>query len=154
MGGTKHGQMKSEVTQAIEALPPHYRLDVGAFGDQFGAPERTSRLWGTLLPATPVNRADAISWVNGPATNPGGGTPMYLALESTCALYSPGLKTLALVTDGYANTGGGANQILTDIPQWWSAFDNCQLNAVCIGAGGATFVQSLVALVGGSYIAI
>jgi hypothetical protein len=40
-----------------------------------------------------------------------------------------------------------------DFPGWWSKFEECELVCICIGGGGAGFMQSLASLAGGTYIA-
>jgi hypothetical protein len=154
MAGSKIATVRAEVTAVISALPPHFRFDVSVFGDQFGAPNYTTRLWGTLTHATQANKGAAIAWVNGPTLNPGGGTPTYAAIKSSCAQYPVGLRTMALLTDGMPNTGGGTSQVLADFPSWWFKFDDCELIAVCVGGAGASFMQVLASLSGGTYIAI
>ncbi len=160
MAGSKIATVRAEMIATINALPAHYRFELIAFGDQFGvAASYSSPLWGTLLPATPVNQNSAVTWINGPALNPGGGSPAYAALKNTCATYLPSnLKYIAFVTSGYPNTSGSASQVLADFPQWWQPAGDCHLYSICVGGGGASFMQQLAALANattsGTYIAI
>ncbi len=155
MFGSRVAVMRAEMNSSISGLLPHHRIDLAAFGDQFGIVNYYSHcMWAsTDLPMTAANRSVAINWVNGPATNPGGGTPTYAALKNACQLYPANLKGMFLITDGYPNTSGSASLILADFPSWWSKFPDCHLTGVCIGGGGASFVQALVSLAGGTYVA-
>jgi hypothetical protein len=155
MSGAKVAALRAEMTTAVNALPPHYKLDLLSYGDQFGVAQNyNTKLWGSVLPATPANKITAVNWVNGPALNPGGGTPTYNAMKDACQTYSPGLKGYFLVTDGYPNTGGSASQILSDVPAWWGLFDECHFYGGDIGGGAASFMQALAGLLQGDYIAM
>jgi Mg-chelatase subunit ChlD len=154
MSGSKVAALRTETTSVINALTVDDELDCVAFGTQFGAQDNYSKfLWEGLLPATEGNRSAAASWVNGPALNPGGGTPTYACLKKSCQVYPSDLTKMFLVTDGYPNTSGSASQILADFPQWWLKFEETELVCVCIGGGGASFMQQLAALAGGTYVA-
>jgi hypothetical protein len=154
MAGSKVAALRAEAVSIINSLPPHYRLDAVAFGDQFGATSAyNAKHWGSVQPMTQANQGSVTNWVNGPSLNPGGGTPLYPALKDTIYTYRPSLKTLIVISDGYPNTGGSSNLILADMPGWWSAMDDCSFIGVCIGGGGASFMQQICALTGGTYIA-
>jgi hypothetical protein len=154
MYGSKVASLRAETTGVINSLVEDDELDCVAYGDQFGAGAAYSKyLWEGLLPATDGNRSAAANWVNGPALNPGGGTPTYAALKKACMTYPADLGKMFVVTDGYPNTSGSAAQILIDFPGWWSKFEECELVCICIGGGGAGFMQSLASLAGGTYIA-
>ena len=105
-------------------------------------------------PATSGNKSAAIAWVNGPATNPGGGTPTYACLKTACQVYPVDLGKMFLLTDGSPNVSGSASQILADFPAWWTHFTDCTLVCICIGGVGSaqTFMQQLAALAGGIYV--
>ena len=146
--------LRSETTAVIQALTEADELDACAYDSMTPAAQHyTKFMWQTLLPATEGNKSSAVSWVNGPATNPGGGTPSYPALKRSCEIYPTDLTKMFFVTDGQPNTGGGAAQILADFPGWWGKFEECEFVAVSIGGGGASFMQSLAALAGGVYVA-
>jgi len=155
MGGSRVATLRAETTTTIGLLDEDHEFDCVAFGDQFGPAQHYSKfMWGTLLPATEGNKTAAISWVNGPSTNPGGGTPTYACLKRSCEVYPADLEQMFLVSDGWPNTSGSASQILADFPGWWAKFTDCELVCVCIGGGGADFMQNLAALAGGRYIAV
>jgi hypothetical protein len=154
MGGSRIATLRAETTGTIGDLTEDDEFDCVAYGSQFPSSQDYSVfLWGTLLPATEGNKSSAISWVNGSATNPGGGTPTYACLKKSCQVYPSDLDKMFLITDGYPNTSGSSSQILADFPGWWAKFEDCELIAVCIGGGGASFMQQLAALAGGTYIA-
>jgi hypothetical protein len=154
MGGSNIATLRAETTATISELTEDDEFDMCAYGDQFGAAQSYSTyMWGSLLPASEGNKSTAITWVNGSATNPGGGTPSYPALQHACSVYPSDLNKLFFITDGYPNTGGSAGQILADFPAWWTNFSDCELVCVCIGGGGASFMQDLAALAGGTYVA-
>ncbi len=154
MMGSKMAVQRQEATNLIASLPEHYRFNLAAFGTQFGAPSYVSHFRGSSVMATAANRSAATNWIHGPILNPGtGGTPTYQALNGVILANSPGLKTLVLMTDGYPNSTGGTSQILADLPQWWSGMDDCHFIGVCIGGGGASFMQACAALLGGVYVA-
>jgi len=155
MGGSRIASLRAETTATISDLTEDDEFDCVAYGDQFGVSANYSKfMWTGLLPATEGNKSSAISWVNGPSTNPGGGTPTYACLKKSCEVYPSDLTKMILVTDGYPNTSGSASQILADFPGWWSKFTDAELICICIGGGGASFMQSLAALAGGTYIAV
>jgi hypothetical protein len=153
MSGSKMATLRAETTGVIAELTEDDELDCVAYGDQFGGPDYSRFMWQALLPATDGNKGAATSWVNGPSLNPGGGTPSYPCLKKSCQVYPADLTKMFFVTDGYPNTGGGAGQILADFPGWWSKFTECELICICIGGGGASFMQSLATLAGGTYVA-
>lgn len=156
MYGSRIATVRAETTAVIQDLTEDDEFDCVAYGDQFGVGQNYSKfMWGALLPATEGNRTSAISWVNGPSTNPGGGTPTYACLKRSCQVYPADLTKMFLLTDGSPNTSGSSSQILADFPTWWTKFTDCQLICVCIGgySGAATFMQQLAALAGGVYIA-
>ncbi len=154
MMGSKMAVLRQETTNVIAALTDADELDCVAFGSQFNPQQHYSVfLWEALLPATEGNRSAATNWVNGPTMNPGGGTPTYACLKRACQVYPGDLTKMFLVTDGYPNTTGGTSQILADFPQWWSKFEETELVCICIGGGGASFMQALAALANGTYVA-
>ena len=154
MYGSRIATVRAETTATIGDLTEDDEFDCVAFGDQFGSSQYYSKfMWGTLLPGTDGNKSSAISWVNGPSTNPGGGTPSYACLKRSCEVYPADLDKMFFLSDGYPNTSGSSSQILADFPGWWAKFTDCELICVCIGGGGASFMQQLAALAGGSYIA-
>lgn len=155
MYGSRVASLRAETTSVIQLLNENDEIDAVAYGSQFPAAQHYSVfMWGALLPCTDGNKNSAIAWVNGPATNPGGGTPTYACLKRSCELYPADLDQMFLVTDGYPNISGSASQILADFPGWWTKFNDCTLIAVCIGGGGASFMQQLAALApNGTYIA-
>ncbi|MBX3461162.1 MAG: VWA domain-containing protein [Planctomycetes bacterium] len=154
MYGSRVASMRAETTTVIQKLNEHDEIDAVAYGSQFPAAQHYSVfMWGALLPCTDGNKSSAIAWVNGPATNPGGGTPTYACLKRSCEVYPANLDQMFLITDGYPNVSGSASQILADFPSWWGKFTKARFFAVCIGGGGASFMQQLATLAGGTYIA-
>ena len=155
MGGSRIATVRSETTTAIGKLTEDDEIDCVAYGSQFPVAQSYSKfMWGALLPCTAGNKAAAINWVNGPSTNPGGGTPTYACLEKSCQVYPSDLDQMFLLTDGSPNVSGSASQILADFPAWWSKFVDAEFVAVCIGGSGPAqdFMMSLAALAGGTYI--
>ncbi|MCG3182098.1 MAG: hypothetical protein ICCCNLDF_00159 [Planctomycetes bacterium] len=154
MYGSRIATLRAETTATIGDLTEDDEFDVAAYGGQFpSTQDYTKFMWGTLLPGTDGNKSSAVSWVNGPSTNPGGMTPSYACLKKCCQVYPADLDKFFFITDGYPNITGSSSQILADFPGWWSKFTDCELIAVCIGGGGASFMQQLAALAGGSYVA-
>jgi hypothetical protein len=154
MSGSNIATLRAETTATITDLTEDDEFDCAAYGGQFSAAAAYSTyLWEALLPGTDGNKSAAISWVNGSATNPGGMTPSYAALQKACNVYPSDLNKFFFITDGYPNITGSASQILADFPGWWSNFSDCDLVCVCIGGGGASFMQDLAALAGGTYVA-
>lgn len=154
MYGSRMATLRAEATTVIAALTEDDEFDCVAYGGQFGATQNYCKfMWGSLLPATDANKAAATSWVNGPSLNPGGMTPTYACLQTSCNVYPADLDKMFLVTDGYPNITGSSTQILADFPGWWSKFQDAELICICIGGGGATFMQQLAALAGGTYVA-
>lgn len=151
MYGSKMASLRSETTGVIQDLTEDDELDCMAYGGQFSSTGYVKYMWGALLPATDGNKNSAISWVNGPTMNPGGGTPSYAALQSACQTYPVDLDKFFFITDGYPNEP--AATILAAFPGWWAKFEDCELICVCIAGGGASFMQQLAALAGGTYIA-
>lgn len=156
MYGSRIATVRAETTAVIQALTENDEFDAVAYGSQFPVSQHYSVfMWGTLLPATDGNKASAISWVNGPSTNPGGGTPTYACLKQSCNIYPADLDKMFLLTDGSPNTSGTASQILADFPSWWNKFSSdTKLVAICIGGGSSaqTFMQQLAYLANGIYI--
>ena len=151
--GSRIASLRAETTALIAELTEDDELDCVAYGGQFSGTGYVKYMWGSLLPASEANKSSATSWVNGPSMNPGGMTPSYAALQSACNTYPSDLDKFLFVTDGYPNITGSSSQILADFPGWWSKFTDCELICICIGGGGATFMQQLAALAGGTYIA-
>ena len=153
MGGSRIATLRAETTSVIGDLTEDDEFDCAAYGGQFpSAQNYTKFMWGTLLPGTDGNKSSAISWVNGSSMNPGGMTPSYACLKTTCATYPSDLTKFFFLTDGYPNITGSASQILADFPAWWSKFTDTEMICICIGGGGADFMQQLAAIAGGSYI--
>lgn len=156
MYGSRIATVRAEASSAISGLNEDDEIDCVAYGSQFPAAQDYSKfMWGTLLPATEGNKSAAISWINGPSTNPGGGTPTYACLKKSCQVYPADLDKMFLLTDGAPNVSGSASQILADFPGWWSKFAGAEFVAICIGGSGSaqTFMLQLAALAGGTYIA-
>ena len=154
MYGSRIASVRQETSNVISQLTEDDEFDAAAYGDQHGYPTYTQFMWGGLQPATEANKSAALSWVNGSATNPGGGTPTYACLRTACQVYPADLDKMFLLTDGYPNTSGSASQILADFPAWWTHFNDCTLVCVCIGGVGSAqqFMQQLAAQAGGIYI--
>ncbi len=154
MYGSRIASVRQETTNVISLLTENDEFDACAYGSQFAAPTYTTFMWGGLQPATSGNKSSAINWVNGSATNPGGGTPTYACLKTACQVYPVDLDKMFLLTDGYPNVSGSASQILADFPAWWTHFTDCTLVCICIGGVGSaqTFMQQLAAQAGGIYI--
>jgi hypothetical protein len=154
MSGSGIATLRAETTATMSDLTEDDEFDAAAYGGQFSPSEAYSTyMWGTLLPGTDGNKSAAISWVNGSATNPGGMTPSYAALQKACQVYPADLNKFIFLTDGFPNITGSAAQILADFPGWWSKFTDCELVCVCVNGGGAAFMQDLASLAGGVYIA-
>ncbi|MCB9893001.1 MAG: hypothetical protein H6839_00965 [Planctomycetes bacterium] len=154
MGGSRIATLRAETTSTIGDLTEDDEFDCAAYGGQFSSSESyTKFMWGAILPGTDGNKTSATNWVNGSSTNPGGMTPSYACLQKTCQTYPAELTKFFFITDGYPNITGSASQILADFPGWWSKFTDCELVAVCIGGGGADFMQQLAAIAGGTYVA-
>lgn len=152
MYGSKMASLRAEATGVIQELNEYDELDCMAYGGQFAATGGVKFMWGALLPATDGNKNAAISWVNGPTMNPGGGTPSYAALQQGCQTYPADLDQFFFVTDGYPNESPAT--ILAAFPGWWNKFEDCRLICICIAGGGASFMQQLAASVdNGVYIA-
>jgi hypothetical protein len=158
MHGNRIATVRAETVSVISELTESDEFDVSSYGSQFPASQHFSKfMWGALLPATEGNKASAISWVNGPSTNPGGMTPSYPNLKRMCEIYPADLTKMFFLTDGYPNwpsgTGSAAN-ILADFPGWFSKFEDCHFIAICIGGVGSAqqFMQQLAAIAGGTYI--
>lgn len=157
MGGSRIATVRQETTSTINDMTEDDEFDCVAYGSQFGVNNDYSRfMWGALLPATDGNKAAATAWVNGPNTNPGGGTPTYACLKKSCQVYPADLDKMFLLTDGSPNTSGSSAQILADSPPWFTKFDDdFKLVCICIGGSGsaAQFMQQLASLHNGIYIA-
>lgn len=156
MGGSRIATVRAETTATIGDLTDDDEFDCVAYGSQYPQNQDYSVfMWGSLLPGTSSNKSAAISWVNGPSTNPGGGTPTYACLQASCTLYPADLTKMFLLTDGGPNVSGSAAQILADFPSWWTKFSETDLICICIGGSGTAqqFMQQLAALAGGTYIA-
>lgn len=152
MSGSAVASMRAETGGVVTALTEDDEFDCVSFGGQFSASNGYCVfMWEALLPATEGNKSSAISWINGSATNPGGGTPSFEALQRAIPVYPSDLDKFFFLTDGYPNSGAGP--ILSAFPGWWSHYSDCELVCVCIGGGGASFMQDLAALAGGTYIA-
>jgi hypothetical protein len=154
MAGAKSITLRNQMIAQVNSLPPYYKFDLVAYGDQFGiSAGYNTKCWGATLFATASNRAAAINWLNGPAMNPAGSTSPLAEPLGTCLSWYSGyqLKSFVAVTDGVSSS---SSQILANFPTWWSVYDDCFLTAASVGGGGASFMQQLATLSGGSYIAI
>jgi hypothetical protein len=152
---TRIHNLRVEIVNVISQLTENDFFDCIAFGDQFGIGNHYCRfLWGALMPATENNKTNAINWIMGPTLTPGSGTPAYAALKRACETSPKDLDKMFFVSDGYPNTSGNAARILSDFPGWWNKFENTTFIAICIGGGGAHFMQQLAALADGKYIAV
>jgi len=157
MWGPRIATVRAETVAAISELTEDDEFDCCAYGSQYPAQNSyTVWLWQGLQAATDGNKSAATTWVNGPATNPGGGTPTYACLQACCSLYPSDLGKMFLLTDGGPNVSGSAAQILADFPGWWNNFEDCELVAICIGGNGSaiSFMQALAALGGGIFISV
>jgi hypothetical protein len=155
MYGSRIQTVRAETTNVITLLTEDDEFDCVAYGSQFPSTEDYSKfMWLGLMPATDTNKVSAIAWVNGPSTNPGGGTPTYACLKKSCQLYPADLDKMFLLTDGAPNISGSASQILADFPGWWQKFELTELVAICIGGSSQAqnFMKQLAALAGGTYI--
>jgi hypothetical protein len=107
-------------------------------------------MWGTLLPATDGNKAAATSWINGPAMNSSGWTPLYESLRRSMEVYPAELNVFFLVTDGACLKQA---MILSELPTWFQKFEDCRFVGVYVPPGCPQFVQQMVAVVDGTYVA-
>jgi hypothetical protein len=100
-------RVKTELSNAITALPPETRFGILAFSHQLD-------LWGgsrVLRPATQENKANAVSWVR--ALRAQGATRTDLALEEALSL--PEVDSIFLLTDGAPQDfGDGAARLAID----------------------------------------
>jgi hypothetical protein len=155
MSGASIATVRAEATSMLGEMDETFEIDCVAYGSQFPVSQSySSFMWGTLLPCNEANKASAIAWVNGSATNPGGGTPTYACLQKSCQVYPADLQQMFLLTDGEPNVSGSASQILADFPGWWTKFEDCEMVAICIGGSPSAqeFMMTLAALAGGTYI--
>lgn len=146
MAGSRIASLRAEATNTIGALSDSDEFDCMSYGTQFA--DSTMELWGGLQPATDGNKTAATNFVNGPACNPGGGTPTHRALEKACNIYPEDLTKMFLLTDGAPNATGSASQILAHFPAWWGKFpQECVLVCICIGGVGeaVNFMRDLAA---------
>lgn len=156
MGGTRVDSMRAEVVSAIDQMDSSYELDCVAFGSQFPAVEDYSVfMWAQLLTANSGNKSAAIDWVNGPTTNPGGGTPTYPCVKAAADWYPPELGSMILITDSAPNTAGSALQLLADAPTWWTKFQDCRMECVALSpyASVLEYIHALSSVLGGGYVA-
>ena len=154
MYGSRMATLRAEAIGMIAQLTEEDEFDCVAYGGQFSASQDYCKfMWGAPLPATDANKAVGTSWVSGPSLNPGGATPTYACLHKSCHVYPIDLDKMFLVTDGHPNITGSAAQIIADFPGWWSRFAGAELVCICIGGGGASFMQQLAAIAGGTYVA-
>ena len=153
MWGSRIATVRAESSSTIGDLTEDDEFDCVAYDSAVSG--YTTFLWGAILPATEGNKSAAVVWINGPALNPGGGTPTYAALQQSISTYPADLDKLFLLTDGSPNVSGGASAILADFPGWWTKMIDCDLICICIGGSGTaqTFMQQLAASAGGTYIA-
>lgn len=146
MAGSRIASLRAEATNTIGALSDSDEFDCMSYGTQFA--DSTMELWGGLQPATDGNKTAATNFVNGPACNPGAGTPTHRALEKACSIYPDDLSKMLLLTDGAPNATGSASQILAHFPAWWGKFpQECVLVCICIGGVGeaVNFMRDLAA---------
>lgn len=153
MAGSRIASLRAECTSTINGLAETDEFDCMSYGTQFS--DSTMELWGGLMPATSGNKQHAINFVNGPACNPGAGTPTYRALQKACSMYPEDLSKMLLLTDGSPNATGSASKILQDFPGWWSKFsDDTVFVGICIGGveGAVSFMRDLCAIANGIFI--
>ncbi|MCC6575105.1 MAG: VWA domain-containing protein [Planctomycetes bacterium] len=145
MAGARIASLRTEATNTIGALTDTDEFDCMAYGTQFA--DSTMELWGGLQRADDGNKTAATNFINGPACNPGAGTPTHRALEKACGMYSE-LDKMFLLTDGAPNATGSASQILAHFPAWWGHYpQETVLVAICIGGveQAVNFMRDLAA---------
>lgn len=147
INAAKTAIMRAETTELIQDLTQDQCFDIAAFNGSI--PGYVKFLWGSLLPATSGNKSSAIEWVNGPALNATGQTPMYDALQKTMQTFTAELDVFILVTDGACLRQA---QILAELPTWWEKFSDASFIGIYVGPGCPTFVQQMVAVLGGTYV--
>jgi len=150
INATKSATLKAETQALIEQLTDETNFDIAAFNSTFPASVGNVQfMWGSMLPATEGNRAQAISWLHGPAMNSSGWTPLYDSLKRALEIYPPELDVFFIVTDGACLKQA---QILAELPQWWRKFEDAQFIGVYVPPGCPPFVQQMVAVVDGTYV--
>ena len=94
---------KAELVHTLQMLPDGTRFMIIFFDDELAA------FAPTMLTLEPSTRAAAINFVRG--IKPGGSTAAVPALRLA---YKAGAARVILLSDGLANTGGGANDLLAE----------------------------------------
>ena len=151
INATKSAALKAETQKVIDELTLEQHFDIAAFNSTFPASTGNVQfMFGAMLPATPGNKAAATSWIHGPAMNSSGWTPLYESLRRTMEVFPPELNVFFLVTDGACLKQA---QILAELPVWWEKFPECRFIGVYVPPGCPPFVQQMVAVVDGTYIA-
>ena len=105
-GSGHHSKMeaaKNELVHTLQMLPDGTRFMIIFFDDELAA------FAPTMLTLDPNTRAAAINFVRG--IEPGGSTAAVPALRLA---YKAGAARVILLSDGLANTGGGANDLLAE----------------------------------------
>jgi hypothetical protein len=104
--------------------------------------------------ATEGNRQQAVTFLNG--INPHGSTPTHAGLHKATHQYPYDLNAMFVLTDGIPTWGPNAGIILSEFPLWWEPYQSMQTKFYGIFVGnepdGQDFMQSLVALAGGTFI--
>lgn len=151
INATKSAALKAETQKVIEDLTMDQNFDIAAFNSTFPATTGNVQfMWGSMLPATDGNKAAAISWLYGPAMNSSGWTPLYESLRRAMEVYPAELNVFFLVTDGACLKQA---MILAELPVWWQKFPEGRFVGVYVPPGCPPFVQQMVAVVDGTYIA-
>lgn len=155
MAGTKIATVRAETSALVTSMNEEQSLDITVFGFQFPASQGyTKFMWGALLPATGGNKTAALGWISGPSMNPGGGSPLYQALNKCCQVYPAELTMFFLMTDGHNHS---RPETLRDLPTWWKKFPEATFVSCAVqpyNASVAQFLQALAQCVGGTYIAM
>lgn len=105
-GSKNHSKMeaaKAELIHTLQMMPDGTRFMIIFFDDDLSA------FAPTMLALDPGTRAAAIDFVRG--IKPGGSTAAVPALRLA---YKAGAARVILLSDGLANTGGGANELLAE----------------------------------------
>lgn len=148
MAGAGIATLRAELTNTVSELLPTDAFDIVVFSDWRSG--YFESLWGTPQAATTANISTAVSWINGPALNPGGmsDSATYAALEESFVTYTNIDRAFLAAY----STPTNAAQILNDYPAWLATDPTRTQVVVSMHSASATWGQQLAALAGGIYV--